>query len=211
MAERVPPGRAGRLFLRGRLDSARRSVDLLDRKRQLLRREIDAMAERRDEARRRWSEASVDADAWGQRVAVLGGFSGVAAAAASIAGAATVEVGWVNTMGVRHPGAAHCELPELAPLAMASTLATACALDAYRRALTAAADLAVAEDAMSRLGEELVATDHRLRAIEKVRVPALDTALTRVEFQLDEVERAERVTARWSSRRTPTPGRSSVG
>ncbi|HSO55578.1 MAG TPA: V-type ATPase, D subunit, partial [Actinomycetes bacterium] len=53
----VPPGRAGRLWLRGRLATAERGLDLLDRKLRILRREQERLRllERRtaEELRRR--------------------------------------------------------------------------------------------------------------------------------------------------------------
>jgi len=53
MPERVPPGRAGRLWLLGRVASARRSVELLDRKRKLLQREDARLTELCEQTRMR--------------------------------------------------------------------------------------------------------------------------------------------------------------
>ena len=65
----VPPGRAGRLWLTRRLAVARRGADLLDRKLQVLRRELDR---RRDSAARaagEWERRRADADGWLLRAA----------------------------------------------------------------------------------------------------------------------------------------------
>ena len=74
---RVPPGRAGRLWLRGRLATAERGLDLLDRKLRILRREQERLRllERRtgEELRRRCG----DADRWLLRAALLGGQRGL--------------------------------------------------------------------------------------------------------------------------------------
>jgi vacuolar-type H+-ATPase subunit D/Vma8 len=48
---------------------------------------------------------------------------------------------------------------------------------------------------------ELRATERRQRAIERHRLPALEEALARLELRLDELERDERVVARWAQQR----------
>ena len=68
MPERVPPGRAGRLWLLRRLAFARRSLELLDRKHQLLARELAGLARQRDEARRHWERSCADAERWADQV-----------------------------------------------------------------------------------------------------------------------------------------------
>ena len=103
MPEPFRPGRAGRLWLLGRLASARRSVELLDRKRKLLRREHERLTDAVRQTRQRWETACADAERWGLRATVLGGASDVALAAAAVAGRASVDVTWRNTMGVAHP------------------------------------------------------------------------------------------------------------
>jgi len=202
MPEQVPPGRAGRLWLRGRLDSARRSMDLLDRKRQLLRRERTRLEELRDETHRRWLASCSEAEDWGLRAALLGGSEEVARSSAVVAGRGGVEVTWRNTMGVRHPDDPRCTLPELAPAnSAAANSAITPAAAAYRRALEAGVAHAVADRSFTVIDAELRATERRLRAIERRRVPWLEEALRSLELRLDELEREERVVARWAQRR----------
>jgi len=200
--EQVPPGRAGRLWLLGRLRAARRSMELLDRKRQLLRREQSRLAELCGETRRRWVTSCSEADTWGLRAAVLGGSADVALSGSTVAGRAGVEVVWRNTMGVRHPDDPRCALPELSPAASAAAnAAVAPASASYRRALEAGVANAVADRSLAVIEEELHATERRHRAIERRRVPQLEDALRRLELRLDELEREERVVTRWAQRR----------
>ena len=110
-----------------------------------------------------------------------------------------MTVPWRNTMGARHPDEARCVLPELAPAeAAAANAAIPRAAAAYRRALASAVEVAVAETARQKIGDELQATQRRLRGIERHRVPGLLEALRTLEGQLEELEREERVVARWA-------------
>jgi len=200
--EQVPPGRAGRLWLRRRLASAQRSVELLDRKRQLLRRERSRLAELREETRRHWVMSCSEAETWGLRASILGGMADVVLSSAAVAGRARVDVTWRNTMGVRHPDDPRCSLPVLNPAdAAASNAAVTPAADSYRRALEAGVAYAVADTSFKVLDLELRDTERRLRAIERRRVPLLEDGLRRLELHLDELEREERVVTRWAQRR----------
>ena len=200
--EQVPPGRAGRLWLRGRLAAARRSMELLDRKRQLLRRDRERLAILREETYRRWVASCKEAETWGLRAAMLGGSADVMLSSATVAGRARVEVTWRNTMGVRHPEDPRCELPALGPAdSAASNAAVAPAAASYRRALEAGVARAVADTSFAVLDAELHATERRLRAIERRRVPLLEDGLRRLELHLDELEREERVVTRWAQHR----------
>ena len=203
MAESVPPGRAGRLWLRSRVASAQRSLELLDRKRQLLIRELAGIAGRRELAEREWAERALEARTWGLRAAAIGGISDISFVASSCGGPAVVEVPWRNTMGVIHPGQPSCTLPPLAPAATAATSAAlGPATAVYRQALEAAVAYAAADRSFRVLEAELRATERRHRAIERRRLPALQETLRRLELRLDELEREERVIGRWAKQRT---------
>jgi len=202
MPERVPPGRAGRLWLLGRVASARRSVELLDRKRKLLQREDARLTELCEQTRMRWEAACGDAETWGLRATVLGGAADVALAAAAVAGRASVDLTWRNTMGVAHPDVSRSE-PAVLPAAdaAAANAAVAPAAAAYRRALETAVAYAAADMSRRVVNAELRATERRQRAIERHRLPALEEDLARLELRLDELERDERVVGRWAQQR----------
>jgi len=113
-----------------------------------------------------------------------------------------VTVAWRNTMGVLHPDEAHCELPMLSPAAaVAGNAALAPAAQAHRDALAAGVDAAVAATARRLVEAELAATQRRLRGIERHRIPMLENALRMLEFQLEELERQDRVVTRWAVKR----------
>lgn len=199
MPLQVPPGRAGRMWLRRRSDFAHRSLELLDRKQLLLRQELGAVRDRRDAAREAWSDACLDARQWGFRAELIGGASDLAMAGSALAGEADVVVTWRNTMGVLHPDEGRCTPAVLAPMQAAATnSAVGIAAAAYRRALEAAVSFAAIERACSALEEEVAATQRRRRSIERHRLPALQEALSRLELRLDELERDERVVTRWA-------------
>lgn len=205
MAEPVPPGRAGRAWLRQRVAFAERSLELLDRKQALLRHELADLAARHEPARLAWARSCAQADRWGLR-ADASGVSDVRMAAAAVAGQAAVDVPWRNTMGVRHPVAPRC-VPAVLPAveAAAADAAVAPAADVYRQALSAAALYAALDRSLLVLTAELRATERRRRAIEHRRLPFLLDALARLELRLDELERDERVATRWSAQHREAP------
>lgn len=202
MPEHIPAGRAGRLWLIERLAAARRGIDLLDRKRQLLRRESDRFTLLARERRAALDGAYTVARSWGVRAALLGGSLGVTLVAAEVEGRAEVTVSWQNTMGVVHPESIRSRLaaPAAEQLA-AGNAALGPMADAYHQVLQLALEVAVAESAQRRVEAELHATQRRLRAIERHRAPALETSLQRLELALDEREREDRVISRWAMRR----------
>ncbi len=177
-------------------------MELLDRKRQLLRRERDRLAELREEAHRRWVISCSEAETWGLRASILGGSADVALSSAAVEGRARVDVTWRNTMGVRHPDDPNCTLPEIAPAdAAAANAAIFPAAASYRRALEAGVAYAVTDTSFKVLDRELRDTERRLRAIERRRVPSLEDGLRRLELHLDELEREALVVTRWAQRR----------
>jgi V/A-type H+-transporting ATPase subunit D len=174
-------------------------VELLDRKRQLLLHELGQLAVARDETRQRWVISCTEAERWGMRAAALGGASDVALAAGAVGGRAEVDAPWRNTMGVWHPDEPRCTLAVLSPAgAAAANAAVGPAAASYRKALEAAVAHAAMDTSWRLLNVELRATERRLRAIERRRLPALEDTLHRLDLRLDELEREERVVTRWA-------------
>jgi vacuolar-type H+-ATPase subunit D/Vma8 len=62
----------------------------------------------------------------------------------------------------------------------------------------------VVETARESIGAELQATQRRLRGIERHRVRPLQDALRTLDLQLEELEREERVVARWARTKAAT-------
>ena len=199
MAEPAPPGRAGRLWLQGRIAAARRGLELLDRKHQLLQRELEKLELAEREPRDRWEAACEEAERWGLRAALLGGQADLSFAASTFAGSTGVEVTWRNNMGVRYPDTVECSFSEPSPAELAAgNAALRPALRAYRSALETAATHAAADEAYRCVVEELQATKRRVRAIERHRLPGLEENLRRLQLHLDELDREERVVTRWA-------------
>jgi vacuolar-type H+-ATPase subunit D/Vma8 len=189
-----------------RLAWARRSLELLDRKRHILLAEYSRLAAGRDQTAEKWADACGKAQRAGLRASALGGASDVALAAAPIAGRTAVEVAWPQTVGVRYPVIARCDPPDLPP-GYAGTLngAVAPAVAAYREAVVAAAAQAAAEASLRIIAAELAATERSHRAIERYRIPALEAELRLLLLRLDELEREERVVTRWAEQRLRRP------
>ena len=182
----VPPGRAGRLWLTRRLAVARRGADLLDRKLQVLQRELDRRRGSAASAAAEWQRRQADADSWLLRAALLGGERAIRLAAAGTF--AEVTISHAATMGVRYPADATCATP---PPAGRDGPALAAAREAHRAALAAAVRHAAAAEALRVLEAETVVTRYRLRAVRDRWIPRLEQALAEVTFAIEELERAD--------------------
>lgn len=203
---RVPPGRAGRLWLSHRLEVAERGANLLDQKLRILHTERQRLALREQRTRDTWEDAGREAQTWLLRAGLLDGQRAIRLG--QEAGTAQVEVAWTQSMGVRYPAEASCSLPPPDPAApTVGGSALAAARDAYRQALQAAVQHAVAQAATAVVLREERSTRRRLRAIENRWVPRLEEAAAQVEFLLEERERAEAVRLRWATGRRPQPSK----
>jgi V/A-type H+-transporting ATPase subunit D len=202
---RVPPGRAGRLWLQRRLRTGRLAADLLDRKLRILRTEQERYARLAEQTGAQWRDSCREADHWGLRGALVGGRRELRFAAP--AQPADVSVEWANVMGIRYPVGATCVVPD--PLAGARGPGTAALVEAsaaYRTAVQAAATHAAAEAAHRAIAAEVIQTRRRLHAITDRWLPELEAALRERVARLEENERAESVRLRWAAASTATRG-----
>jgi V/A-type H+/Na+-transporting ATPase subunit D len=196
----LPPGRAGRIWLRRRLAVAQRGADLLDRKLRILRLEqqrYQLLAQRSAAA---WTEAHREAETWLLRAALVGGERAIRLAADRVD--AEVTITWTTTMGVSHPVRASCRIPErqlTSPTPDSTALVRAVA--AYATALRAAVDHAVASAALRVVDAEVVATRRRVRAIDDRWIPRLTEAQRVLQFAIDEQEHEDGVRLRWAASR----------
>ncbi|MET0765959.1 MAG: V-type ATP synthase subunit D [Blastococcus sp.] len=195
----LPPGRAGRIWLRRRLAVAQRGADLLDRKLRILRVEQQRyrLLTRRTAAA--WTDAHREAETWLLRAALVGGERAIRHAAADGTDA-EVAITWTATMGVIHPARATCQIPErqiTAPTPDNTALVHAVA--AYATALRAAVEHAVAAAALRVVDAEVVATRRRVRAIDDRWIPRLTAAQRVLQFALDEQEHDDGVRLRWAA------------
>lgn len=187
---RIPPGRAGRLWLRERLAIAGRGVALLERKLRILRGEQQRLRIVADECDREWRRCAAEARVWSLRAGLAGGQRSLRLATGSDDAAVTVT--WAAVMGVRYP--AHAEY--LAPSAGAGepvvSAAVVHARAAHRAAVAAAVQQASVQAALRVVERELATTRVRARALSRHWIPVLQAALQDVELALEEQERADR-------------------
>lgn len=198
---RIPPGRAGRIWLVARLEIARRGAELLDRKRQvLLSEQVRVRAEAAD-AQRAWRAAAAEAALWTARAEVLDGAGRLELLARHVHGQASVEIVWSNLMGAQLPSAKRLVVPEPPPLsALGGSSAAVIAARACAEATHAAARYAIAERANAELSAELRRAARRLRALNERWIPQHEQALDRLNLALDEAQREQASHARWSIR-----------
>jgi len=210
MALRIPPGRAGRTWLVGRLEIARRGAELLDRKRQALLREQAPVSNEADAARRAWRDAAERAELWSARAAVLDGAGRLELLARHVDQPATLEVRRSNLMGARLLSLDAVDVPEPLPVsALGGSSAAVIAARACGEATQAAARWAVSEHAEHELSAELGRTARRLRGLRDRWIPDLEAALADLNLVLDENQREQAARVRWLMRRQG-PSRSSA-
>ena len=208
MALRIPPGRAGRIWLVGRLEIARRGAELLDRKRQALLREQARVRAEAAEARREWHDAAAQATVWSGRAAMLDGAGRLELLARHVHEQASLELSWSNLMGARMPTIEAAAVPDPPPVsALGGSSAAVIAASSCCKAVRAAARHAVAQRAERELAAELARAARRLRALQERWIPQHEEALARLDLALDESQREQAVRVRWlTRRRVPASG-----
>lgn len=203
---RVPPGRAGRMWLRRRLGTAERGRDQLDRKLRILIPEQRRLHAQAEHCRKGWAVACDDARVWLLRATLLGGQDVLRMA--SVPHLVDIEVVWTTAMGLRYPADARLVAPPPEPPAVVGNSAIGPAAAAYRSALLAGVRTAAAEEAVRRIEAEIAVTRRRLRALEKRWLPWLQAALAELELSLEQAEqedgiRLRRAAAARSERTSP--------
>lgn len=203
MAIRVPPGRAGRLWLMRRLEVAARGTEVLDQKRRTLLRERQRTAAALARAEQEWDRHARLAAESNDRALALAGERRLDLAAVQCRGAATAEVTWRNMIGTVIPTDVRLDIsgaPDFVALGGGS--AVALAARAHREALAAAAAHAAARAAHEAIEREFSATTRRLRAIERRWIPEHERALRRLELELAERELEDLARARFARERS---------
>ncbi|MDI9914446.1 V-type ATP synthase subunit D [Rhodococcus sp. IEGM 1379] len=194
----MPPGRAGRLWLRHRLGVAGHGAVLLDRKLRILHTRLDECRQRAERTAQQWESACRGADVWLLRGELLGGQRAVRLA--STGRPADVEVIWEWLMGVRVPEEVNFMIGDRAEtLPPPGNTAIVLATNAYRDAVAAAVRHAAADAALRVVQAEELSTRRRLRAITERWIPLLEGALSDLELALEEQDRTEAVGLRWAA------------
>lgn len=195
---RFPPGRAGRAWLLERSAVAGSALSLLDGKRVLLEAELRRLRAHHDRTAQDWAATCAAAREWQARAALFGGSGALIAAASPRYAEVTVHT--ETLAGVSYPGRIDYVPPQQDrnPVAYSASLVHARA--AHCRALAAAAEHAAVIAAVRAVERELAATRIRARALRRRRIPALRAALARLDLELEERERDERIPARRARR-----------
>lgn len=197
----MPPGRAGRLWLMRRLESAERGRAQLERKLRILLPEQQRLRLRAARFATEWEHALATAQTWQLRAVVLGGEDALRTATPD--DPAVVDVAWVTSMGLAYPDAVTVRTPP-APRSGNAAIGPACS--AFRAAVEAGVRAAVAEEALRRVETEVAVTRRRLRALEKRLIPAVEEALRTLELALEQTEQEEHVRLRLAAEGAATPG-----
>jgi V/A-type H+-transporting ATPase subunit D len=182
----VPPGRAGRLWLQRRLETARRGADLLDRKLRILQGEVGRLRESAAQTAAAWDRRQAEAEQWLLRAALLNGQRAIRLSADGVP--ADVRISYSVTMGVRFPADATVVLP---PSAVWESAVLTVARQAHRTALAAAVRHAATAEALRVMEAEALATRYRLRAVRDRWIPRLEQALADVTLAIEEQERTD--------------------
>jgi V/A-type H+-transporting ATPase subunit D len=202
MAPRIPPGRAGRTWLVGRLEIATRGAELLDRKRQALLREQARVRAEAADALQAWEEAATQAARWSDRATMLDGADRLELLARHVQDRASLRLSRSNLMGARIPSVEAVAVPDPPPLsALGGSSAAVIAARACCEAVRAAARHAVARRADLELSAELGRVARRLRALQQRWIPQHEEALAMLDLALDESQREQAIRVRWLSSR----------
>jgi vacuolar-type H+-ATPase subunit D/Vma8 len=197
-ARGVPPGRAGRVWLVRRLAVAEHGAEVLNRKLLVLRHEQQRLALLVERSEREWQDRCRAAQGWLLRAALVGGQRSLLMAVPATP--VEVELSWRSEMGVRYPDAARCRLPQRSPGEPApSSAALLCAELAFREALQAGVQHAVAQVAARQVDAEVLVTRRRWRALTERVLPRLALTLSQLELDLEQAEHEDAVRRRWAA------------
>ena len=187
-------GRAGRIRLVRRLETARRAADLLDRKLRILQGELARLRAAADATAAEWDRCQAEARTWLLRAALLGGERAVRLAGDGQV--ADIKVSYATVMGIRYPATAACTAP---PARTWDSPVLAGTRQAHHAALAAAARHAAAAASVRLVDDEVRVTRYRLRAVRDRWIPGLEQTLADVTFAIEELERADAARLRLAS------------
>jgi V/A-type H+-transporting ATPase subunit D len=182
------------MWLRGRLNTAERGSDQLDRKLRILITEQQRLRDQAEQCRAEWITAAQEAQTWLLRATLLGGQDAIRTAAP--AQPAQVEVLWATAMGLRYPTDARLGQPLTPAPGSGCNAAIPPARIAFGAALTAGARTAAAEQALRLIDTEVGLTRRRLRALQKRWLPMLREALATLELSLEQSEQEDSIRLR---------------
>jgi H(+)-transporting ATP synthase subunit D len=196
---RGPAVRSRLIGLRREKEAAQGGRELLDRRREVLLRELQAWTRTRESRRAEAAEALGAARARLVEARVELGAGALEAACLAQPAAPDLQASALHVAGVRLPAlraaAARTFAPCYGPGGTSASLDEAGA--GFLRALDPVVQLASADAAVRALGAALARTARLLNAVDRIVLPELGGEIRSVEAALEEEERDEAVRRRW--------------
>ncbi|WP_040796389.1 V-type ATP synthase subunit D [Nocardia higoensis] len=195
MTIRVPPGRAGRLWLQRRLATATGATTLLEQKLRTLQKEERRLRLRAQRTAEWWSTSASEADCWLVRARLACGDRAIRLA--TTAEPADVTIRWTTSMGASYPVEGAVTPPrDPAGVVVVAGGAVVRAEAALREALLAGVSHAIATEALRVVQREIATTRQCVRSLDRCWIPELSRALATLDLALEEQDRAEGLACR---------------
>jgi V/A-type H+-transporting ATPase subunit D len=194
LSNKVPPGRAGRIWLQRRLSAAERGREQLDRKLRVLVAEQVRLGAAAARCQGAWADACEEAARWFLRASLLGGRDAIRQAMPPEP--VTTTTTWAQSVGVRYPGDITVDAGADGVARGLGNAAVAPSIRAFDHALQAGVRAAAADEAVRRVSAEIAVTRRRMRALDKRWLPWLYEARAQRELSLEQAEQEDGVRLR---------------
>ncbi len=188
----IPPTRSNLIRIKRELAFAREGYEILDRKRDVLAKELVRMAEDAQKVQEEVEKLFAEAYSALEKAKLIMGREHVEWAALAVHKTIDVQVKFRGVMGVSLPNIeARGEPPEMSysPGNTTATLDEASAL--FREVLACMPELAHLVTSVWRLAVELRKTQRRVNALEYIFIPDYEETISFIESSLEEREREE--------------------
>lgn len=194
----IPPTRSNLLLMRSRLAFAREGFSILDKKREVLTGELIKIASEAEKLQQQVEELFADAYHALAIARLTMGQERVEWAAMAVNQSLEVNVINRGMMGVPIPHVdAHGEPPAISYSLGDTSVALDESNDAFRKVLKEIPRLAELSVSVWRLSRELIKTQRRVHALEKVFIPQYEETIRFIENTLEEQDREEIFTLKW--------------
>ncbi len=186
------PTKGNLILARNSLALAKQGYELMDKKRNILIRELMSLIEEASEIQSQIDETYTKAYALLQKANIEVGISNVQALAMSVPVDDTVEIKVRSIMGTEIPLVRHEDRPIEPTYGFAGTFAS---LDAARAQFTKVKELTVrlsmVENSAYRLANSIKKTQKRANALKNITIPAYEVLTKTISSALEEKEREE--------------------
>lgn len=194
----IAPTRSNLLQMRTRLSFAREGYSILDKKREVLTGELLRIAAEAETLEQRVQGLFEDAYKALELARLTMGQERVEWAAMAVTHSVEVDVVNRGMMGVPIPQIeAHGEPPAISYSLGDTSVALDESNDCFRKVLEEIPRLAELSVSVWRLSRELIKTQRRVHALEKVFIPQYEETIRYIENSLEEQDREEIFTLKW--------------